>query len=486
MKYLIFCIFFLFFIKINNYIVIPFNQLKSEEQLEEFKDAEELLNHLSVLKLYTDFYLGLYPHKLPTLLSQNIDFFTLTKNQKKELLSSDNYSPSSSESLKILDKNNKINLYNNKQEYIEATEVFHFLTADGDISHIYSNKDLGKIDAKHYKQYLFINFYYPDFKISDYEGVLGLSFNNANYPNNNFIQELKTKSVINSSIWSIDFPDIEEDTYTEGNIIIGEYPHIYDSKYYKKEDYYSYKIPLNSTTDNGWEIKLDSCSILQNGEVGASCNYLNTISINLGNHMMYAPKYLFEQLKDLYFEDLFDTRICDYKKIKIDKEKIIFVYCEKESFNIDEQRKFPKIIFNIQSFGGDLELNYKDVFLTVNDKVYLMIAFSSKENDDTFKLGQIFLYKYKFTFDYDNREIGFYRNDLKNEKIAHRIKRAFRGKTFFTILLLVVIVIFLCYYLRKKGYIGKKKIIDFNTANKNITHFTNENIEQGYELKTDI
>ena len=118
MKYLIFCIFFLLFIKINNYIVIPFNQLKSEEQLEEFKDAEELLNHLSVLKLYADFYLGLYPHKLPTLLSQNIYFFTLTKNQKKELISSDNYSPSASESLKILDKNNKINLYNNKQEYI--------------------------------------------------------------------------------------------------------------------------------------------------------------------------------------------------------------------------------------------------------------------------------------------------------------------------------------------------------------------------------
>ena len=105
-----------------------------------------------------------------------------------------------------------------------------------------------------------------------------------------------------------------------------------------------------------------------------------------------------------------------------------------------------------------MEFNYKDAFLTVNDKVYLtvfnfyflnnrgslvtyilnslrlMIAFSSKENDDTFKLGQIFLYKYKFTFDYDNREIGFYLNDLKNAKIAHRIKRAFRGKTFFTIL----------------------------------------------------
>jgi hypothetical protein len=486
MKYLIiFVSFFLLFITINNYIIIPFNQLKSKEQLD-FRDAEDLLNQLSVLQLYSDFYLGNYPHKLPTLLKQNIDYFALTKNQEKELISSDNYSPSVSESLKILDKNKKIHLYNSKQQYIEVTEVIHFLTNEGDISLIYSNIDTGKIDANNYKSYLYINFYNSDSQLSDYEGILGLSFNNPNYPYNNFIKELQTKSVINSAIWSVDFPDIEEDTYTKGNIIIGEYPHIYDSQYYKKEDYYTYKIPVNHTQDNGWEIKLDSSSLLKNGEVGASCDYLKTISINFGTHMMYAPKSLFEQLKDLYFEDLFDDRICDYKKIKLDKEKIIFVYCDKKSFSPDEQRKFPKIIFNIQDLGGELELDYKDVFKTFDDKIYLMIAFSSKENDDNFILGQIFLYKYKFTFDYDNREIGFYLNDLKNAKIAHRIKRAFRGKTFFTILLLVVIVIFLCYYLRKKGYIGKKKIIDFNTANKNITHFTNENIEQGYELKTDI
>ena len=84
------------------------------------------------------------------------------------------------------------------------------------------------------------------------------------------------------------------------------------------------------------------------------------------------------------------------------------------------------------------------------------------------------MYKYKFTFDYDNKGIGFYRNDLKNEKIAHRIKRAFRGKTFFIILSLLVIVVLAGYYLYKKGYLGKKKMIDFNMANNNITHFTGD------------
>ena len=474
---------FLLFIKANNYIVIPFNELKSGEETE-VKDAEELLNNLSFLKLYTDFYLGNTPYRLPTLIDQNVDFFALTENNEKELMSRYDYNPLISESIKIMDKNNKIYLFNNKHEFIEATEVFHFITNEGDLSLIYSNKDLGKIDANKYKAYLYINFFYHDAEISNYKGVLGLSYNNLNYPSNNFMQELKSKSIINSAIWSVDFPDIDEDTYTRGNIIIGEYPHVYNSKYYKPEEYYKYKLPLNNSNSNGWEIKIDSSSILKNGEVGASCDYLNTISINFGAQMMYAPKSLFEQLKDLYFDELFDSRICDYKKIKINKEKIIFIYCEKNSFSIGQQKKFPKIIFNIKSLGGEFELDYKDVFMTKDDNLYFMIAFSSKEIDDTMSLGQIFLYKYKFTFDYDNKEIGFYRNNLKNEKIAHRIKRAFRGKAFFIILLLIIIVA-LGFYFYKKGYIGKKKIIDFNTANKNISHFTGDNIEQGYELKND-
>ena len=323
---------------------------------------------------------------------------------------------------------------------------------------------------------------HPETKSTNYVGILGLAYNNFNFPSNNFIKELKTKAVINSAIWSIDFPDIDEDTYTKGNIIIGELPHIYDPQYYKKDEYYKTKIFLNNDTASDWTIKTDSVSLMKDGNIGASCDYINSISINFGVHMMYAPKSLFEQLKDLYFDKLFDNRICDYKKIKIDKEKIIFVFCDKKSFNINEQKKFPKIIFNIQNLGGDLELNYKDVFMAKDDQIYLMIAFSSKEIENNFKLGQIFLYKYKFTFDYDNKEIGFYRNDLNNEKIFHRIKRALRGKKFIIFLLIIVVCAF---YLYKKGYIGKKKLIDFNSANKNITHFPGDNIEQGYELKTD-
>ena len=146
--------------------------------------------------------------------------------------------------------------------------------------------------------------------------------------------------------------------------------------------------------------------------------------------------------------------------------------------------EFPSIFIDIQNLGGTFELSYKDVFMTKNDKVYLMIAFSSKQIVDNFKLGQIFLYKYQFTFDYDNREIGVYRNNIDSSKVIHRIKRAFRGKELIVYAILVIIVIGLCYSYRK-GYVCRKKTIDYKTANKNISHFNADDIEQGYELKND-
>ena len=197
---------------------------------------------------------------------------------------------------------------------------------------------------------------------------------------------------------------------------------------------------------------------------------------------MYAPKKLFEQLKELYFDNLFDNGICDYKKIKTDEDKIIIVYCDKMKFEIKDRMNFPPIYIDIQELGGSFEISYKEVFIEQKDKVYLLMAFSSKDFDNNLKLGQTFLYRYQFTFDYENREVGVYRNNIDSQRVVHRIKRAFRGKELLVYLVLVIIAIGICYCYRK-GYILKKKTIDYNTANKNISHLTGEDIELGYELK---
>ena len=486
-------IFLLYIICIKTYIILPFKEIKKDEAYD-FRDVDELLNEISYLNLYTDFYLGTTPHKLPLIFKPNIDYLAITKNNEEQLKSKDNYNPSNSESLKIIDSENTIISGNDEFSYI--SETFNFLMTEGDLSSIYSDKSRGKIDANNYHSFININCLKSESKkISNYCGILGFSYPNINTAKINIINELYKKSLISSSIWSVDFPDIDEDTFKKGYIIIGEHPHIYNSKFYSINQYYKIKIPErnNNDTNNSWEIKIDSASIIkkyyeniQKREIGTSMTYLKTISIDFGRYMMYAPKELFEQLKDLYFDNLFDSGICDYKKIKTDDyDKIIVVFCEKKLFDKNEQMNFPTIYFDIQALGGSFKLDYKDLFMTKKNKVFLLIAFSSKEIENTIKLGQIFLYKYKFTFDYNNNEIGFYRTNLDSKKVVHRIERAFRGKSLLVILFILLLVggFYYCY---KKGYILKKRIIDYNTANKNISHFTGENnIEQGYELKTD-
>lgn len=474
---------------INSYIVLPFKEIKKDEAYD-FKDVDDLLNEVSYLNIYSDFYLGSSPHKLPVIFKPNIDYFMLTKNDEDQLQSSDNYNPSTSESLKILTSEDKVNL--NKETFSFFSETFHFLMTEGDLSSIYSDKSRGKINANNYYSFININYLKSDSKkISNYCGILGLSYPNSKNENINFIKELYRKSLIESTLWSVDFPDIDEDTFKNGNIIIGELPHIYNSKDYKENQYFKTKIPQKEGSKS-WEIDIDSGSIIKKyyenthqKQIGTSMPYLKKLSIDFGSYMMYAPKELFEQLKDLYFDNLFDSGICDYKKIKSDEDKIIVVFCNKKTFDKNEKLKFPSIFFDVQELGGTFELNYKDVFMTRKDKVFLLIAFSSKEVENTIKLGQIFLYKYKFTFDSENNEIGVYRTNLASKKVVHRIKRAVRGKSLllFFLFLWAVCAIYFCY---KKGYILKKKLIDYNTANKNISHFTGENIEQGYELKNDI
>ena len=146
--------------------------------------------------------------------------------------------------------------------------------------------------------------------------------------------------------------------------------------------------------------------------------------------MMYAPKKLFEQLKELYFDNLFDNNICDYKKIKTGDDKIVFVYCDKSLFEIKDRMDFPSIYIDIQQLGGHFELSYKEVFIELKDKIYFMIAFSSKENEDNIKLGQLFLYKYQFTFDYEKREVGVYRNNLDSQRLFIESKGHLEEKNF--------------------------------------------------------
>ena len=202
-----FFIFFLSIICINSYIILPFQELENDE-VYDFKDVEELLNELSYLKLYSEFYLGIYPKKLPVFFKNDIDFFYIGENPEDKLKSKDNFNPYETSNLIIFKgkfKHNDIKLRN-------AATTFNFLITEGDIKTIYKD-DKGQIEANNYLSFENINiFFQSNCETNDYAGYMGFSYPNKSYDGTNFIKELKDKALIANTVWSVYFPDIDEDT----------------------------------------------------------------------------------------------------------------------------------------------------------------------------------------------------------------------------------------------------------------------------------
>ena len=407
-KNLIFSLFFLIYV--NTYIILPFNQLNPDlEKIINSNDITSMTTSNSILNLYTSIYLGDTPYKLLLKLSPYNNYFSFITipNIKFNYTNYTFYNPFLSKSLH---RNKNINY---KEEFREVTDVFYFITNEEDINNIYQKDN--NIE-ENFKPYLYLNCFLSNWYFSDnYTGILGLGRNSSNYPQYNFMKELRAKSVINNSIWSVDFNNSNNEfiDYEKGNLILGEFPHVYNPSRYKSENYYKIKLYedyFNINNNNDWFIKIENSYILKEGEVRTSSNYINYINIIFGLYTMQAPYFLFEQLKSLFFEKYFNKKICQYQKVLKDNEEKIIIFCSKKNFGKNEKKLFPKIIFYIKNYSEiiQLELNDTDVFVNKSDKVYFMINFDLNGRQDLIKVGQIFLYKYKMVFDYDNEEIGIY------------------------------------------------------------------------------
>ena len=66
----------------------------------------------------------------------------------------------------------------------------------------------------------------------------------------NLIFQLKKKDLINSTLFSIKYND--GDSQENGEIIIGDYPHIYDPLHYSEKDLYSNKVTIYTFPPYNW------------------------------------------------------------------------------------------------------------------------------------------------------------------------------------------------------------------------------------------
>jgi hypothetical protein len=100
---------------------------------------------------------------------------------------------------------------------------------------------------------------------------------------------------------------------------------------------------------------------------------------------------------------------------------IIIACNDNEDFNIKE---FPPLIFYIKSENITFEFTYKDLFKPVyNNKYYLFLLFIKRQSGwkkvsglPAWYLGRIFMNKYQFVFDGDNKKVGYYKMPIPEGK----------------------------------------------------------------------
>ena len=283
--------------------------------------------------------------------------------------------------------------------------------------------------------------------IRDDNCVLGLKIIKKDQrKEDNFINELKSKKIINNYIWTLKY-NKENDKI--GEFIIGDYPHIYDKYNYNKDFLKISKIENSASKFNEWIIKFD--------EINFNEKKINVRNVKLEVEfgLIKAPMNYHEIFyNNIFLNCYYDTNEC--KQIDLDLQYFSYVFNKKYDVS-----KFPNITFVHKEFQYNFTLTYKDLFKEYNGKYYFLIVFLRNHNHE-WVFGKIFLKKYQFIFDPENRLIGFY-----NQKITFQNNSYLIWVIIFSLIIFIILLIFFYTCCFKK----KRKI-------------RNNEIEDGYDYST--
>ena len=239
-------------------------------------------------------------------------------------------------------------------------------------------------------------------------------------PNSNFVSILNDKNIIKDSNWAIKFNNNENSKEYDGEFIIGTLPHEYSLKEYQKDQLYLSNV-LNYKYFQDWELQFksiyffkeepDQKDLIKFIDINNNENIINVdkniniefnidIKIILGsnNYYNYINQYFFKKNKDKCDSHIYDQ-----------KYKIII--CD-QNLNINN---FPSLYFYNHIYNYTFEMNYSNLFLDKNNKKYFLIAFDESK-PDTWTFGTLFLKKYFFVFNTNEKTIGFYNKEIIGNK----------------------------------------------------------------------
>ena len=448
---LLFEIIFNFKIIQNNHVILPFKEyLKDCKLFEKQKNFTKLLldNYLDY-KIYSEIKIGSPPKKLPLFINTNIKIFRIKFEEQIsnfDFSKYDKYMPN--ESVTFVNISNQLNL-----------EEFYFFgySLINETIQLFQNENYkNEIEIKNIQLYSEIkksslnNNYLYSF------AELGISFSKETNSQTNLLIELKNLGIINSNIITFKYKD-----NNEGDLIIGEYPHIYDNKNYDKNSLMTAYIIPNYGINNEIKIKMDKIYI-RNEHINSDIYFENNILLlNYGLGIILSSEEYFNKILEIFFNKYIYLNIC---KINIEKRGLNnnyhIILCEKnKEFKINE---FPSLYLFKEELDNIFELNYHDLFEEIDNIYYFLIIYFPFSNNN-FELGKPFLKKYQMSYNIDMSTIHFYKNNNIIKNNNKEFLKAEKKNIIYLFNLIILFVILAFIYYKKINH--KKRKLRKNELN---------------------
>ena len=260
-----------------------------------------------------------------------------------------------------------------------------------------------------------------------------------NVSNTTFISQLKKKDLIPDYYFSFHF-----DSENSGNIIIGLRPDEYNSTNYKLKEFCFIKTSISTKEYLDWSIDFDNV-YYGNIELSNEKPMLLRIEFSL-----ITGYYEWEKtLKAEFFDKLIGEKKCFREYSHFLSNTAYFYYCNKST----DISTFKPFSFSINEYEYNFTLDYKDLFIEVEDKYLFLMIFGGIFD---IILGYPFLKKYEIIFNQDTKTLGFYK-DMNNNDKSDKSDNSSSNTYYYLIIIFLAIILMVLIYFGINLYIKKRK-----------------------------
>ena len=241
--------------------------------------------------------------------------------------------------------------------------------------------------------------------LNPHQGFVGLILpyydSSINY---NLFYSLKNTNITGSYNWYLNFTENDN-----SNMVLDILPHELNNQKYNKSNYKTIKA-VNDGYYLIWALNFDN-AYYDNEKNNISLMDYTQAKFDFSIKYILAPNETGVFFENNFFEEYYKKNLCFKEQIEKDSQIYYFIYCSNtKDFNIN---KFKNIYFKHIELNSIFELNYKDLFYIDNNYIYFLILF---HDEIYWSFGELFLNKYTFVFNPDQKTIGFYQNFLNDKK----------------------------------------------------------------------